>query len=270
MENKKGLEMTPTALAAALSGDMENAIAASTPGGIEAQEAKGQEQLVNSTNMPKRLQAYREFFGENDATVFYKKWGCKIGKDVDEIFIEVELPKGWTKESTDHSMWSVLRDEKGRQRAMIFYKAAFYDRSAELSPDVRFSSYSESIELKEKCYDSYERIAKEERYGVIKDCGKVVYKTKSGIFKKEYSVSLEKRKKSQDYSAGDHREWWNEYDNWKREFENEVKVKLNKRFPKHEDYFAYWDVEDVDFSKAPKKVGRTGKMYNFFKRKKKE
>ncbi len=43
------------------------------------------------------------------------------------------LPQGWRKEATKHHMWSVLRDERGRPRANIFYKAAFYDRSAHIS-----------------------------------------------------------------------------------------------------------------------------------------
>ncbi len=51
----------------------------------------------------------------------------------------MELPAGWKKISTDHAMWSNLVDDKGRKRASIFYKAAFYDRSAHLQLCRRYS-----------------------------------------------------------------------------------------------------------------------------------
>ena len=46
MNKDKGIN--PAALAALLGGEMENFIAASTEGGIEAQEAAGQAQFVES------------------------------------------------------------------------------------------------------------------------------------------------------------------------------------------------------------------------------
>ena len=58
----------------------------------------------------------------------------------DPIFQRVTLPAGWSKKATDHSMWSNLVDDKGRVRARIFYKAAFYDRSATLSLETRFDA----------------------------------------------------------------------------------------------------------------------------------
>ena len=45
----------------------------------------------------------------------------------------VKLPAGWKKQATDHSMWSKLLDESGAVVASIFYKAAFYDRIAEMN-----------------------------------------------------------------------------------------------------------------------------------------
>ena len=43
------------------------------------------------------------------------------------------MPNGWKKQATDHSMWSELIDDKGKVRATIFYKAAFYDQRAFLN-----------------------------------------------------------------------------------------------------------------------------------------
>jgi hypothetical protein len=128
MENEA---MNPAALMAALHGDLANAMIASTPGGIERQEADGQRTLVENAMVPKDIMgATREQL---------TGLGFKFGDDVDELFVACELPSGWTKRGTDHSMHSDLFDEQGRKRAGIFYKAAFYDRRAFMSILQRFS-----------------------------------------------------------------------------------------------------------------------------------
>lgn len=62
--------------------------------------------------------------------------GCsdriRILKQHDDLFNEVELPEGWSIVATEHNMWNRLLDEKKRERAAIFYKAAFYDRRAHM------------------------------------------------------------------------------------------------------------------------------------------
>lgn len=122
--------MNLAALAAASRGDLANALVASTPGGIERQEAAGQRTLVDSAMLPKEISgATRE-----QLTAL----GFKFGADVDELFVTCELPPGWTTRGTDHSMHSDLLDEQGRKRAGIFYKAAFYDRRADMSMERRY------------------------------------------------------------------------------------------------------------------------------------
>ena len=102
------------------------------PGSIEASEARGQHELVASTQLPCRvigdksqLEAAGVVFGEPTPN--------------DPLFCEAKLPAGWKKEATDHSMWSKLVDDKGRTRASIFYKAAFYDRDAFLKVNLLLS-----------------------------------------------------------------------------------------------------------------------------------
>lgn len=56
----------------------------------------------------------------------------------DPLFQRAELPAGWKVEPTQHSMWSRLIDDKGRRRATIFYKAAFYDRRAHMNVKPRY------------------------------------------------------------------------------------------------------------------------------------
>ena len=96
----------------------------SSDGLIEESEKRGQQSFVNSDTLPtegdrKELEAAGvRFLGPVEG---------------DPIFTYVELPEGWKKVATDHDMWSKLVDAEGVERASIFYKAAFYDRSAFLS-----------------------------------------------------------------------------------------------------------------------------------------
>ena len=100
------LRLTPAAIAAAASGDWENALIAATPGGIEAQEAAGQRDFVASETLPKKcLYCEREQL---------EAMGIIFGEDADDLLVRVLLPEGWKKVPTSHSMWSHLVDEKGR------------------------------------------------------------------------------------------------------------------------------------------------------------
>lgn len=96
------------------------------PRAIEAQEKRGQEQLINSSQLP------CECSKEDKAKL--ESCGIVFGKPLenDSLFCNGTLPEGWKKEGSDHDMWSYIVDEKGKRRASIFYKAAFYNRSATL------------------------------------------------------------------------------------------------------------------------------------------
>lgn len=119
----------PAALAAFANGDIENALVASTPGGIEAQEKRGQQTLVQSTDMPLELRPNKEAF---------EKVGFTFGAVIDAIFQEATLPPGWSREASDHDMWSYIKDDQGRRRVAVFYKAAFYDRRASANLECRY------------------------------------------------------------------------------------------------------------------------------------
>lgn len=123
----------PAALSALAKGDLHNASVAATPGGIEAQEKAGQSMLTLKFNqLPKDgMQRYRANL---------ENFGFKIGKDVDDLFVSVTPPEGWTLRPSDHSMWSYIHDDQGRKRGGVFYKAAFYDRSAHFSLQPRYSA----------------------------------------------------------------------------------------------------------------------------------
>jgi len=97
-------------------------------------EQQGQRELVNSTQLPRQ--------GLMNAREMWERIGIKINDadpGSDPLFVQVTLPEGWSKRAADHHMWSDLVDDKGRVRARIFYKAAFYDRRANIDPTCRFS-----------------------------------------------------------------------------------------------------------------------------------
>lgn len=94
---------------------------------VEEQEKRGQTSFVNSDTLP------TDVYPADKAKL--EEWGVVFGDVVegDPIFTHATLPEGWKKVPTDHDMWSDLVDADGIVRASIFYKAAFYDRSAQIS-----------------------------------------------------------------------------------------------------------------------------------------
>lgn len=166
--------ITPAAFGAAMRGNMDNFMVAMTPGGIEAQEAQGQRDLVNSERLPKEINNHR--FRGKDAKEVYALAGIEVLGEHDNIFLNVKLPTGWKLEPTDHSMWSKLLDEKGRERAAIFFKAAFYDYNAHFSFTPRFRA---TVEPEDACKTdvSYEERDKMKIYGRVYDGGAVVFQT---------------------------------------------------------------------------------------------
>jgi hypothetical protein len=95
---------------------------------ITDMEAAGQRQLVASQLLPTNT------YG-TDAE--FEAVGFVFGDPLpdDPMFRPAALPQGWSKRGSDHDMWSYVVDEHGRDRVSVFYKAAFYDRSAHMSMD---------------------------------------------------------------------------------------------------------------------------------------
>lgn len=187
--------MNLAALKALLDGQMFNARAALTPGGIEAQEAAGQAVFVESDVLPKDI----KYATREQLTAL----GFKFGKDTDNLFVECQLPAGWSKRATSHAMWSELLDDKGRCRAAIFFKAAFYDRSADMSMSRRFQ-----VELNDVGSDA------EQRRASVKDGETVIHDL--GEYKQD------------DYEA-------------RGALSESGKHWLNRNFPQWEDPLAHWD-----------------------------
>jgi len=145
--------------------EMQTWVLGGAPDKILAQESAGQRLFVGSDTLPTDIDRYSDY----DAKAILEAAGVKFLGPVegDPLFQYVELPEDWQKVPTDHSMWSKLVDNKGRERASIFYKAAFYDRGAHMSLSCRYGMAFD--------YDRFDK----ESVGVanVTDGGKVVHTT---------------------------------------------------------------------------------------------
>lgn len=144
---------------------MRNWVLGGNPNAILAQEGEGQSSFVNSETLPTDMGRSRDHNTRAILEAAGVKFVCEVPDD--PMFQVVELPAGWQKKATDHSMWSNLVDDKGRVRASIFYKAAFYDRSANMNLTTRFSVSRD-----------YEREKKDGvAVAVVKDGANVIFTT---------------------------------------------------------------------------------------------
>lgn len=192
---------TPAAREALVRGDIENFVVAATPGGIEAQEKRGQLEQALKQTLPKDL-------GGSKGHKKFLDSGFVIGKPVDHLFTEATFPEGWKKVPTDHSMWSDIIDDQGRKRGAIFYKAAFYDQSAHAHLDTRFAV----VEDYDGKTETESRIYVRDRRGIVEKDIKV---PRTGDFRTDYDKKEQVR--------GDLLKW------------------LDAEFPEWRNPCAYWD-----------------------------
>lgn len=142
-----------------------------------------------------------------------KKIGIIVLDSYDDIFNNVQLPKNWSKKaSLESSYWSYLYDEKNRQRASIFYKAAFYDRAAHINFIPRFLTYLASIdETSEEYYPVYCKV-------IDNSSTKIIWV--SDIYVQEYPKENREEfnlwSKAEDFLIETGKIWLNEhYPEWK-------------------------------------------------------
>lgn len=172
-----GMRITPAARKAMIEGDIDNMITAMIPGGIERQEAQGQADLCQSERLPKDLGGWNK----GDVREEYAKHGIRVIDDADDIFFNVQLPEGWKLVPTDHSMHNDLLDEQGRRRAGIFYKAAFYDRSAHINFTTRFGVAVVPTDRYKDGKLSYEDRKKLPTVGIVTDGGEEIFECEGYI-----------------------------------------------------------------------------------------
>jgi len=198
----------PAAVAAAMRGDFDNFAVASTPGGIERQEARGQAKAVADETLPIVMETW-------DAL---ERLGFKKGKRQDELFQSCVFPAGWKKlPFPDDSRWNHIVDDKGRARGRFFYKAAFYDQTAFGRLESRYGVEVGYLKDGNKIVKAVDRSAKyNERTGRSKD--RVLFKIK--VEKDPDFKRVERQENLACLAAG---------------------VFLAERFPGWDDLTAYWD-----------------------------
>jgi hypothetical protein len=168
--------------------------------GIIAQEAQGQRSFVGSDTLPTDM---RRHSGYNTMEILEAAGVKFLGVvEGDKMFQCVELPQGWKKMATDHFLWSNLVDDKGRVRAAIFYKAAFYDRSAHISLSCRFGVSFD--------YDGFDK----ENVGVanVTDGDRVIHTTEqisTAEGETRHDVSEKARKLAVEWLDKNHPDWRN-------------------------------------------------------------
>jgi len=189
-------------------------IAAIMPGGVELQEAVGQRRFVASETLP--IAGLEWQYGRGDQyevspKEYLTSLGFEFGKEADDLFINVTLPEGWKLEPTDHSMWSHLVDGKGRQRAGIFYKAAFYDRSADFNLMQRFN--------RGEIFEGNEGYVEGAIKYYVSDMDKFVYTTKEYTYEEKYEgnywdIGTTAQKDTDAWLEGHYPDWQNPMAYW--------------------------------------------------------
>jgi hypothetical protein len=218
---------------------MLGALLGGSPAAIIAQEKHGQKALANSTELPVKI--------DPAAQKVLSEWGVQLGDVLeDKLFRQAILPKGWKKVPTEHSMYTDLVDDKGRKRASIFYKAAFYDRDAFLSIERRLHA----AWMKDDFSDRSEPM-----FPCIKDSnGNVLWRgkpVKDATKLEDWRMATEEERKLV------HHERVSPSDD-ARFIASKV---LLEAYPDCESYTAYWDIDVFDKLPPSKSEAPKGERY---------
>ena len=202
-------------------GFLLDALVHGTSGAIERQEAEGQAQLVNSTQIPVK--------GIPDDSIL-EKLGFKLGEKPkepkDDLFRDAELPEGWSKQATNHDLWSNIVDEKGRKRISIFFKAAFYDRDAFMSLIQRFTIQM-NYDKKDKDGSIVFDVLDQDKADQHTEVNEPVFS--SSVF----IINVDRN----------HKDYWEKKNKADKDAQQMCKDWLAERYPEWEDATAHWEDE---------------------------
>lgn len=206
------------------------AVIQASPAGIIAQEKAGQAELAKrgrDAQLPKDCSAECRKALEAAGVKFFEM------VDGDPLFRHATLPVGWEIKPTDHDMYSDLLDEQGRKRASIGYKAAFYDRWAQLSCCRRF----EAGYFKDDYGDPDAQV-----YPGIKDGGKLVWRGKFMADSRDVET-LPRKKEKNDEIGWVPNAWGGKDCVFPSDFCRNIATNLlTKLYPDWNNPTAYWDI----------------------------
>lgn len=125
------------------------------PGGIEAQEAQGQRELVNSDVLPVDIGTRRD----EDVKAKYKALGFVFGEPVrgDAIFQHATLPKGWKRQGSNHAD-AVRANLSGKQVELWCESRSLWVDVERPSWDFEFSRYRPKPETKTRPWNCAEDV----------------------------------------------------------------------------------------------------------------
>lgn len=184
---------------------MVDVIVESIPGSITNSERAGQARFVAAQQLPREMRPA-------SARAYLESVGFRFGENVDELFVACAFPEGWKLKATDQAIYSDLFDAKDRRRALIFYKAAFYDQRAEFALLQRFT------------VNSYVEVGPKTMEVVVRDGDQII--ERFGTWEHAGDRGREALRKSLEHQTS---------------LEEKAAAWLNERWPKWDDPTAYWD-----------------------------
>lgn len=79
-----------------------------------------QKALVCQDLLPREVDGFRKVSWE----LLCRRWGLHVMGDLHAEFFAIEVPSGWRLQPVAHdSLWSLILDEQGRERASVYYQA---------------------------------------------------------------------------------------------------------------------------------------------------
>lgn len=183
---------------------------------IEHMEAEGQQQACKCSYVAREMYPNR-YAWERLGFVF-----TDIPNDC--VLCKAILPEGWSIQPTEHSMWNNILDEKGRKRASMFYKAAFYDRDANMRLRCRYGVRSNYIDDEHTTSEIYFGNENEKLFvaGQIHIDENLSWEEKRPLYNKEDKLR------------------------------DAAEAFGKENYPEYEDPLAYWD-EEKELSKDPQR-----------------
>jgi len=209
---------------------------------IEASEARGQREMVRSESLPTQL-----MHGLTETML--EAMGIQLGEPFadDSIFRPATLPEGWKKVPTDHPMWSSVLDTRGRLRLRVFYKAAFYDRQAQVIAENRFSVRTGACFRTQQ--PGYDRSNDPHEYGDAPgddDCVVLDFGADDGVPVEMFRAKVRNRPtkpRACDEKTPEQETAWQAYWAAENKAQKAARAWLNEHYPRWEDPSAYWDAE---------------------------
>lgn len=173
---------------------------------VLASDTQGQRALVSRLHLPRQIDQLHPITWHE----LCERWDLRIVGNFDALFFAVEMPKGWRMHPlNEHSMWSILEDELGRERATVFYRANRPRKSATLYVRNRFDIYEH---YEDPSDNTVRIICARDGQRIFREFGRVPFGG-TGFFKEVERVRATARA------------WFAE------------------EFPGWEDPFAYWDTD---------------------------